>query len=212
MNNPRWNIWLFMQKATLKEAVALSLNIEPSKIQKRGGAWMVGTNTMYSYIYENNEEFKYRLKLLEDNLSNSTFFPTYCYTGMLCEKELMLGEFVSWATKIVRWEIPEALKGYPIEIIPSSQDSAAIFPKKESKPLIIESESDWKEQARIIADEFFDHDTKNRCRDSLKGYSKRVMEEMQKRGIKGPRGIFNNSNTIMRDALQGNLWWGKKAK
>jgi hypothetical protein len=71
---------------------------------------------------------------------------------------------------------------------------------------------DWKEQARTIADECFDSDTASICRDSLKGYSRRVMEEMQKREIHGPRGRIDNLNTIMRDALQGKKWWADKSK
>lgn len=70
----------------------------------------------------------------------------------------------------------------------------------------------WKEQARLIADECFDMDTKSNCRDSLKNYSKRVMEDMQKYGIKGPRGIIVNQNTVMREALQGKKWWANKSK
>jgi hypothetical protein len=71
---------------------------------------------------------------------------------------------------------------------------------------------DWKDKARLIADECFDSDTRIPCRDSLKGYSRRVMEEMQKQGIKGPRGIIDNPNYVMRHALQGKQWWSKKQK
>ncbi|WP_233343573.1 hypothetical protein [Burkholderia cepacia] len=70
----------------------------------------------------------------------------------------------------------------------------------------------WKARAREIADECFDRDTTNSCRDSLAGYSKRVMEEMQKRKINGPRGRIDNPNTIQREALQGKKWWAGKAK
>ncbi len=72
--------------------------------------------------------------------------------------------------------------------------------------------NDWRESARAIADELFDRDTKGGCRDSLKGYSSRVMDEMQQRGIKGPRGLIDNPNTIQREALQGKPWWANKAK
>lgn len=83
---------------------------------------------------------------------------------------------------------------------------------------------DWREEARAIADECFDHDTnaKPPVRDSLAtknsvghitgGYSFRVMGLMQERGIKGARGIITNPATIMREALQGDLWWAKKSK
>lgn len=71
---------------------------------------------------------------------------------------------------------------------------------------------DWQSQARVIADELFDIDTQQGCRRTLENYSSRVMEEMQKRGISGPRGIIDNANTVMRDALQGKKWWATKQK
>jgi hypothetical protein len=79
-------------------------------------------------------------------------------------------------------------------------------------PATSPSDDDWKAQARVIADECFDRDTANGCRDSLDNYSNRVMEAMQERGIKGPRGIIDNKNTVKRDALQGKQWWANKPK
>ncbi len=102
------------------------------------------------------------------------------------------------------------------------------FPKPEASaakikpvPLVTPSGDDWTVQARAIADECFDTDTKGGCRDSLArksgnkivgGYSFRVMELMQERGIKGARGIIDNPATIMREALQGEKWWANKSK
>ena len=71
---------------------------------------------------------------------------------------------------------------------------------------------DWRVHARKFADEFFDIDTKNDCRDSLRGYSRRVMEKMQKEMIHGPRGRIDNPNTIQREALQADEWWAGKSK
>ncbi|MEO6421427.1 MAG: hypothetical protein ABIR84_01715 [Candidatus Nitrotoga sp.] len=93
--------------------------------------------------------------------------------------------------------------------------------KVKSTPATGVNGSDWKEQARTIADECFDHDTKNNCRDSLAvrkrgevvgGYAHRVMVIMQERNIKGSRGIFDNAGTVMREALQGDKWWANKQK
>ena len=70
----------------------------------------------------------------------------------------------------------------------------------------------WQAKAVQIADELFDRDTAGSYRDSLDGYSKRVMDAMQARGISGPRGIITNHKTIQREALQGQLWWAKKKK
>ena len=75
-----------------------------------------------------------------------------------------------------------------------------------------EASGNWKDHARAIADELFDHDTKQQTRDSLDGYARRVMEKMQERGIHGPRGRFDNHNTIKREALQGSKWWREKPK
>lgn len=88
----------------------------------------------------------------------------------------------------------------------SSNSKGKSFPNKTP------SSSDWKAQAREIADECFDHDTEMNCRDSLKNYANRVMGLMRERGIKGPRGIIDNPNTIMREALQGKKWWANKSK
>ena len=81
--------------------------------------------------------------------------------------------------------------------------------EKEAKK---EGDSDWKVSARAIADKLFDHDTNSKTRDSLDGYAKRVMEKMQEGAIHGPRGRFDNHNTIKREALQGSKWWRRKPK
>ncbi|AXS80856.1 hypothetical protein [Dechloromonas sp. HYN0024] len=74
------------------------------------------------------------------------------------------------------------------------------------------STPDWRVAARNIADELFERDTANQCRDSLDGYSMRTMEEMQKRQIHGPRGRIDNHKTVQREALQGPQWWQGKKK
>lgn len=71
---------------------------------------------------------------------------------------------------------------------------------------------DWQQSAREIADELFDKDTSNETRDNLYNYAKRVMEEMRKRKIHGPRGPHTNPMTIQREALQAGKWWAKKQK
>lgn len=92
------------------------------------------------------------------------------------------------------------------------RDAYELAAKGETVLVTSQSGDDWKDKARIIADECFDSDTKSRCRDSLKGYSNRVMELMQERDIKGPRGIIDNPNHVMREALQSKKWWANKSK
>ena len=83
---------------------------------------------------------------------------------------------------------------------------------EESKANLSSNGEKWQEQARIIADEYFNRDTANGCRDSLQGYCVRVMELMQQRDVKGPRGIFDSPGTIKREALQSKKWWANKSK
>lgn len=92
----------------------------------------------------------------------------------------------------------------------------AIEPYKETKQKLAKTspnvEGTWQDEARKIADEFFDADTRINCRRTLLAYAELVMNRMQEREIHGPRGRITNSNTVMREALSGDKWWRKKSK
>jgi hypothetical protein len=100
------------------------------------------------------------------------------------------------------------LIGLPITELPEP----SVAPKSAEPPAMVATSANWTHSARAIADECFDRDSANKCRDSMAGYALRVMDEMQKRGIHGPRGRINNPKTIERDALQGEKWWKYKNK
>jgi hypothetical protein len=119
-------------------------------------------------------------------------------------------EVIAWAkTK------PTTYPNFPF-LTPIVQDEpiAVVDPAATPEPKSTESTAtpDWKKEARRIADELFDKDTHCGCRDSLAGYSKRVMDEMQVRGIHGSRGRIDNPNTVKREALQEALWRAEKQK
>lgn len=84
--------------------------------------------------------------------------------------------------------------------------------KEKYDPCIKEEKECWQDSARAIADAFFDQDTVSGCRDTLKSYAVRTMEEMQKRKIHGPRGRIDNPGYVQREALQGKQWWQNKPK
>ena len=108
------------------------------------------------------------------------------------------------STSTVNEDSPEKHESDPVTTEPVEKHSSTRQSESEN--------SDWRVSAREIADELFDYDTTMKTRDSLKNYSLRTMNEMQKRRIKGPRGIIDNPATIMRDALQGDKWWANKKK
>lgn len=98
------------------------------------------------------------------------------------------------------WQVPDEAQGQTAPSGATEKGALEVTP------------DDWKVAARTIADEYFDSDTRNNCRDSLAGYSLRVMNAMQERKIHGQRGLIDNHKTIQRDALQGSRWWAKKKK
>lgn len=125
--------------------------------------------------------------------------------------------------ELFKLEVSPNAVSFPIDDLRFLRDDITQLAGKLSKPAnapaakvqagaITSPSDDWKDKARAIADECFDHDTKMNCRDSLKNYSNRVMVMMQERGIKGPRGIIDNANYVMREALQSDDWWKKKSK
>lgn len=92
------------------------------------------------------------------------------------------------------------------------EDIEAMAAPSASKRAATGATGNWQDDARAIADECFDADTKGNCRDSMAGYARRVMDIMQQRNIHGPRGLIDNSKTIEREALQGSKWWQHKKK
>ena len=200
---PRWSKWKLMPEVKLWEAIALSLNIEPKEIKLDSDAYG------YEVLpFDEGEEFNDRLTVLSKHSSNRTYFPTACTLNFATwyQSEKRLDEFAAWCIQI-GFDIPEQLA-----TLANNKPQAESAPKVGAVPATSPSVDDWKEQARTIANECFDKDTASGCRDSLKGYSKRVMEIMQERSIKGVRGIIDNENYVMREALQGKKWWANKIK
>jgi len=203
---PRWKKWRLMPEVDIWQAVALSLNIEPEKVQTSDHAWMGAR-----FPFNEGDEFDDRLNITLAYASNRAHFPTPCRLNMgggyLCG--IRLSEFAEWAVSVAEWKnLPPELTAMAIkpDVSPAKAQSAQI--NHDSVP----SSNDWRDKARAIADSLFDRDTANKCRDSLAGYSRRVMDEMQMKEIHGPRGRIDNHNTIQREALQGDKWWAKKPK
>lgn len=195
------------------QACALALNFDPDSLERSPNGWMngwmaSGDDVFQSESFPSDEVMRQHenlLRALEANRFNAQFFtPAHNF-----KDPVRLSEFAAWCAPVVRdltgGDIPEELAA----LAKAAPQAAA---KIEVIPVITPSGENWQTKARAIADECFDHDTKMNCRDSLKNYSKRVMEAMQERGIKGPRGIIDNANSVMREALQGEKWWANKSK
>lgn len=120
-----------------------------------------------------------------------------------------------WLVELGECELWLKTKGFILDLS-ELKSASAVFKATAASTTNGESkatdERSWQDQARLIADELFNTDTESGCRDSLKGYSRRVMDEMQKRRIHGPRGRITASTYIMREALQAGYWWANKQK
>lgn len=98
---PRWKKWRLMPEVRIFEAVALSLDIEPAKVQTTDYAWMGA-----KYPFDEGAEFNDRLDALLANSTNRTLFPTPCILnlsdGYQCG--IRLSEFAQWAVSVAEWD------------------------------------------------------------------------------------------------------------
>ena len=101
----RWSIWTQVPEVELWEAVALSLDVEPS------GTYSSGKPLTHEDCYRENAEYRDRFFLAERNLSKHKFLqPIPIQTGPARFTVVSLGGFAAWACELA-WKIPTALEG-----------------------------------------------------------------------------------------------------
>lgn len=209
---PDWANWRLRTFATIWEAAALATDIDPRSMKPLQQTWMGGTSKQFflksSFMNaEQERKFENNYSLIVDWAKTHGDKVRHHNTG-----EIELKEFAAWAGDN-ELQVPEefaALSNVSKPAIPTGKP-----PTPSPQQHFGSSEQygqDWKEAARRIADELFDYDTSLNTRDTLVNYSKRVMEKMQSNEIHGPRGRIDNPKTIMREALQGDMWWSNKKK
>ena len=101
---PNWRKWRHVLSATVCEAVALSLNIDPEKLRRNPRAWMGGKR-----FYE-DQEFLDRLFVANRNLDSIGPLNSM---GMHYDDEdpvVNLHAFAAWAASI-GWDMPAELSG-----------------------------------------------------------------------------------------------------
>lgn len=209
---PRWEKWRLMEQVELWQAIALSLNIEPSKVKYRNNSWMGS-----GLPFDEGDTFIDRLEVLRQHSTNRSYFPTPCTLNMnkwyfCCNR---LNEFSAWC-KHVNYDIPDELTKLALNVhapaIEIMANNTIKMTPAVNVAVKIQGSSDWKEKARTLADEFFDKDTRMKCRRTLEGYAELVMESLQELEIHSSRGRIDNVNTVIREALSGKNWWAKKVK
>lgn len=147
---PIWSKWQNIPEIKLWEAVALSLNIEPSKINDHSYRNM--------HIFADIQEFQDRLVVAESNLGKGKRLTASVMNVMSPVDTLMpIPTFVAWALSI-QWEMPEQLASLASnDSRPSEFDEhSPIYPRELDIALqawraVSKSEGKGKPKARLRA-------------------------------------------------------------
>jgi hypothetical protein len=197
---PRWNKWRLMPEVKIWEAVALSLNIEPEKIETDRIGWTEG-----GHPFDESDDFNDRLKILRKHASNQTHFPTPCSLNMgswhLGEKRL--DEFAAWCSH-VGFEIPPELSALA-KAAPQTAPMVEVRPAKpEAVPVTSPSGDGWITKALAIAGDISLKKWKAGMREiTARNISDALATELSKdsttHGKRGPR----SSGGVRNFALKG---------
>lgn len=106
---PDWSRWNHVPEVKLWEGVALSLDIDPARVEHSRHSWMED-----NYLFKERTEFQQRLDLTSRNLSSDYYStkplrPTSIARGDVSDCEVSLPIFAAWADS-VGWVVPEEFK------------------------------------------------------------------------------------------------------
>ncbi|MBM0105196.1 hypothetical protein JM946_10560 [Steroidobacter sp. S1-65] len=102
---PNWAKWRFVPDVEIWEGVALSLNIEPDKVNHHPHGWMAD-----AHLFLESEEFNDRIFVLK---RNRELRRTAVSLDDPVHSEVSLSEFAAYALS-VGWKIPDELKGMAV--------------------------------------------------------------------------------------------------
>ena len=101
---PNWNKWKLIPNAEMWRLIALSLDIEPSKVKIEPNSWMVG-----SKVFEESQEFKDRIDVLQANAGRQGLLKLEAINiNSPLDCKIQIANFAKWAIS-VEWIIPQEL-------------------------------------------------------------------------------------------------------
>lgn len=188
-----WELWAHMPKATVREAVLLSLGLEPRP--------PVLTWTQYeaprSYA-EPGREFERRLMLAAAHVDASG--PLHPLGSMPSPEDatVSLPEFGAWARGL-GWVLPE-------QFLAMSAAQAQQAPEPQAAPVVAESATggdEWKAKARARAVEIIERQRKRDLYPPLIDVADEIAREFRAGGVMGASGKPLTGSYIKRHALKG---------
>lgn len=131
---PKWAKWRLIPEVEVWQAVALSLDIEPDKIEFNRQAWMGARHP-----FKESEEFVDRLDVAGANILNASYFPSggALVMGRRYSCGVRLAEFARFATEVAQWDVPHELRALAQRATttpPASELAVAHAPAVEVQP------------------------------------------------------------------------------
>lgn len=121
---PNWSKWRHMLDVKVWQAVALSLDIDPDKLQRNPHAWMSGAPGFLE-----GREFADRLDVVCANIGSGRALTPVAYPSEhKASWPVQMREFVAWCMSI-DWPIPDelrALVGAPTPVDASSESTVTV--------------------------------------------------------------------------------------
>ncbi len=179
-----WAVWRAMPMVLLRDAVALSLDFEPSSVTMEHLEFAGRLKIAIA-------QFRAR-RLLKINMREHVIHPSLT--------QVWLPHFAAWARQKPKWALPPPLA----EIAQAKLSFAVARAAGPSNRYALQAKS-WQEAVRALADELHLQDQKAGTWSSNKNIAGRVAVEAIKHSIEGPRGPLSPEN-ILRAALQGGKW------
>jgi len=102
---PKWSKWNLIDDAEVWKVVALSLDIDPDKLDHDSTDWMAGG----SYVNHEGEEFGDRLDVIRANYNKIDDTPNVISFNGIAYFHINIPKFAKWAVS-VNLEIPDELK------------------------------------------------------------------------------------------------------
>jgi hypothetical protein len=161
-----WSVWRATPMVLLRDAVALSLDFEPSSVTMEHVEFAGRLKIAIA-------QFRAR-RLLKINVREHVIHPSLT--------QVWLPHFAAWARQKPKWALPPPLAG----IAQAKLSSAAARAAGPSNRYASQAES-WQEAARALADELHLQDQNAGAWSSNKDIAGRVAVEAVKHSIEGPR-------------------------
>jgi len=169
----------------LRDAVALSLDFEPSTVTVEHG------------------EFADRLKIAVAHFRSQRILKLNMQSRALsippALSPVWLPHFAAWAKARPRWKLPAPLAGLAQAKLSAAAKSASPGQRRAAQV------KSWQHAVRVLADEICLKDQRAGLDSTIQDIARRVAIAAAKQSIRGPRGELTPQN-IQRAALQGGKW------